>query len=350
MATRRIVGTGARTVAMLTAFQRFIEDYTPMPYQSIERDLKVKLDQQINFITHCRPHSIAMGGAVRWLKKKLAGYAPNQDLDQTRARLLTDISNFVSERIITAAWTIADHVAQSIIEDGDRILVFGHSTAVTLALLQAKNYGKSFSVIVVDCYPFLEGQETARECAEAGIEVTYTLLNGLSYLVQESSLTLLGSVALLANAFLVNRTGSATTAMMAKEHVKPVLVLCESFKLSDRVLLDSCCYNELSNPDVLWNDQGPRYQGIQLEVSTKIRSQQPVSAGKLQQLSAAPRDDQGTAPEPLSRGRQIFPVAGVTPCNPCYDVTPNTFIDYVVTEAGVSPATNVPALARAFGI
>ncbi|KAL8435068.1 hypothetical protein ACSSS7_002738 [Eimeria intestinalis] len=72
MGQRKIVGANARTAAMLTAFQRFIEDYSPPPYQAIDKHLKQMLDRQINFITHCRPHSIAMGGTIRWLKRRLS--------------------------------------------------------------------------------------------------------------------------------------------------------------------------------------------------------------------------------------------------------------------------------------
>ena len=60
-------------VPALVAFQRFIEDYCPPPYQSVEKHLKVVLDKHISFITQCRSHSIPMGGAIRWLKATLTG-------------------------------------------------------------------------------------------------------------------------------------------------------------------------------------------------------------------------------------------------------------------------------------
>ena len=65
------IGGWAFLLFSAAAFQRFIEDYSPPPYQAVDKHLKQMLDRQINFITHCRPHSIAMGGTIRWLKRRL---------------------------------------------------------------------------------------------------------------------------------------------------------------------------------------------------------------------------------------------------------------------------------------
>ncbi|PHJ21820.1 initiation subunit 2 family protein, partial [Cystoisospora suis] len=250
MGKRKVTGTNARTVAMLTAFQRFIEDYCPAPYEAIEKHLKITLDRQINFITHCRPHSLAMGGVIRWLKRRLSRYA-TMPLQDTKMSLCTDISTFIRERILVATCAVADGF-QSIIEPGDCLMVFGKSTAVLRALLEAKKNGFRFSVVVVDSHPHLNGQVTARICAAAGIEVSYTLLNGISYHIEDVTKVVLGAAALLANASVVGRAGSAVVAMEGKVHAKPVLVLCESYKMFDKIVLDSCSFNELDDPQLVW--------------------------------------------------------------------------------------------------
>ena len=56
---------------------------------------------------------------------------------------------------------------------------------------------------------------------------------------------------MLVNGILIARAGTALVAMAAHEHGVPVLVCCETYKFTERVLLDSICYNELGNPDQL---------------------------------------------------------------------------------------------------
>ncbi|KAL8447173.1 hypothetical protein Emag_004439 [Eimeria magna] len=349
MGQRKIVGANARTAAMLTAFQRFIEDYSPPPYQAIDKHLKQMLDRQINFITHCRPHSIAMGGTIRWLKRRLSSYAALQ-LEETRSRLSLDISNFIAGRLLSATWTAASIVEQQLIENGDNVMVFGRSTAINCALLQSKKQGLQFSVVMVDAPHSVSGQATAKEFADAGIYVTYTMLN-------------------------------ATVAMMGKVHAKPVLVVTETYKMSDRVMLDSCSFNELADPALVWRPPcGEETAG--------------GGAGGPPSSSSAQKSGAATAPAGCSSaaasGGEAWDAGGfggetggggggwdrqqqqdqqqqqqqqqqharcaycqsefqVPVVNPTYDVTPAQFIDYVVTEDGVFPASSIPSLICGLG-
>ena len=58
---------------------------------------------------------------------------------------------------------------------------------------------------------------------------------------------LFGAHAFLANGYVMSRIGTAQVALMAKWHRVPVIVCCETYKFSDRVLTDSFVYNELGN-------------------------------------------------------------------------------------------------------
>ncbi len=55
----------------------------------------------------------------------------------------------------------------------------------------------------------------------------------------------LGAAALLSNGTAISRVGTAVVAMMAHTMKKPVMFCVETIKFSDKVLLDSICYNEL---------------------------------------------------------------------------------------------------------
>jgi len=64
-----ICGSTARMVAMLLAFKTLIEDYQTPVGTSLARHLTSHhLSPQIDFLRSCRPLSISMGNAIRWLK------------------------------------------------------------------------------------------------------------------------------------------------------------------------------------------------------------------------------------------------------------------------------------------
>jgi translation initiation factor eIF-2B subunit delta len=69
-----ICGSTARMVAMLLVFKTVIEAYQTPPGNSLARHLTSHhLGPQIEFLKSCRPLSISMGNAIRWLKdSKLA--------------------------------------------------------------------------------------------------------------------------------------------------------------------------------------------------------------------------------------------------------------------------------------
>jgi translation initiation factor eIF-2B subunit delta len=114
---------------------------------------------------------------------------------------------------------------------------------------------------------------------------------------------------------ILSRVGSASVALMAKSHNVPVLVCCETYKISNRVQLESITWNELGNPeDVLsptmsshtWNE----------ESDEKKESGVGGNCNNLRLL------------------------------NLLYDLTPSEFVSGIVTEMGILPPTSVAVLLR----
>ena len=132
------------------------------------------------------------------------------------------------------------------------------------ALLEAKRQGINFRVVVVDSRPMLEGELTD-PCAALilfcltpltgrnllinlnhhQIPTTYVLLSALGSLLTSVDLVLLGTHALLSDGAMYARAGTATVAMMAKAAGKAVVCCCETYKFSDRIMLDSIGGNEV---------------------------------------------------------------------------------------------------------
>jgi translation initiation factor eIF-2B subunit delta len=135
------------------------------------------------------------------------------------------------------------------------------SSVVEKVLLLAHGEGKRFSVYVVDSRPMLEG--SAWSCpwnhvteplvgkkllialSSAGIPCTYLLLPAIGSVIADVSTVFIGAHSLHSNGAVHSRAGTALVSMMAKQHSIPVVVCCETYKISETVQLDSFTKNEL---------------------------------------------------------------------------------------------------------
>lgn len=131
------------------------------------------------------------------------------------------------------------------IKDGEVILTYARSSVVEGVLLEAKKQGKHFSVVVVDSRPLYEGKNLLAVLLSANISTTYVLLPALSLILPRVSLCLLGTHSLLSNGSMFSRAGTAMVAMMLKDKGVPVICCCETYKFSERIMLDSIVGNEM---------------------------------------------------------------------------------------------------------
>lgn len=279
-----------------------IESYSTPPGNTLTRHLTSHvLSPQIEFLASCRPLSISMGNAIRWLKLEISKVDIDlPDVDAKR-NLCDAIDNFLRERVTFADQVIASSAAEKI-KDGDVIMTYGKSSVVQQSIVQAFEDGRSFQVIVVDSRPLHEGRNLAATLSRLGLDVKYCLLNGLAHSVFNATKVFLGAHAMLSNGRLFARVGTALVAMEANEADKPVIVLCETIKFTERVALDAIVHNEVAPPDELVIKGGP-----------------------------------------LENWREM---KRLQLCNVMYDVTPAEYIHMIISESGNVPPTSVPVLHR----
>ena len=55
----------------------------------------------------------------------------------------------------------------------------------------------------------------------------------------------MGASAVFSNGAVMSRVGTSVVATMAHHYKKPVIILCETFKFSEAVRLDSFVWNEI---------------------------------------------------------------------------------------------------------
>lgn len=303
-----IVGGNARCIAMLRAFQEAIKDYCTPPEKAFARDLTAKVSSYVSFFIECRPLSISMGNAIRFLKSRIAGLLLTFSESEAKAALSADINRFINEKIVLADKVIVRHAVTKI-RDGDVLLTYGSSSVVEMILLYAHELGKQFRVVIVDSRPKLEGQALLRRLVTKGLSCTYTHINALSYIMHEVTRVFLGAASVLSNGTVYSRVGTACVAMVAHAFRVPVLICCEAYKFHERVQLDSICSNELGDPDAI--SKVPR----RLDVNYL---------------------DNWTDNENL----QLL--------NLVYDATPSDYISMIITDYGMVPPTSVPVIVREY--
>jgi len=290
-------------VALLTALKRVIADYSTPPDKELWRHLDDRLKPCISFLEGCRPKSVSMGNAIRYVKRQISTTAALKSEGEAKRHLYDMIDRFVDENVELAGKAISEQAGNKIAPRGDVLLTFGASSLVARILLDAHAQGKQFRVIVLDARPHCEGLHTLRRLASAGVKVSYLLVSAAPYVMPEVTKVLLGAHALLANGNVMSRVGASQVSLVARAHNVPVLVCCETYKFCERVQTDSFVFNELGDPEDL--------------VSSSSSS------------IANWRDK-----------NKLFLL------NLRYDVTPADLVTAVITELAVLPCTSVPVVLR----
>ena len=127
---------------MLQAFQEAIKDYSTPPEKSLIRDLYERIGSYVSFLIECRPLSVSMGNAIKFLKNRIAKFPLNLPEFEAKTSLYTDINHFINEKLLIADNVIVKHVVTKI-WDGDVLLTYGSSSAVELILLRAHENGET---------------------------------------------------------------------------------------------------------------------------------------------------------------------------------------------------------------
>lgn len=303
-ATGAIRGGNARCSAMLQVFSAVLDDYQPP--DDATTDYRSHFDQFVLkpsftfWTTRCRPHSVSMGNAFTFLKTAVASLSRDLPLVEAKEMIQETIERYLLERLDYAGRAIAQH-AMAKIENGDVILTFGNSQTISVLLTTAKKEGVNFYVWVVDSRPLWEGKQMLQTLRKADIPCGYIQLNALTYVMQQVTKVFLGASALMSNGSIYSRVGSAGVALLAKDRHIPVLVCCETYKISNKVQLESITQNELGNPDALVREES------------------------LKQWKELPN---------------------LKLLNLLYDVTPPDFVSGIVTEVGIIPPTSIAVLLR----
>lgn len=303
-----LFGSNQRCVAMLIVFKSIMDDVSNSLSSSPMKDLQLALKQAMDFLDISRPLSISMTNAYKLVNEeilKLSQASANEVLaqlmssgqvtnptvhdeqtkyEEQKKQLKDFIDRFIDEEIWSAQRGICENIVSNITTN-DVILVYGCSTIVQHVLLHAKCRGKTSKVIVVDSPPHFNGRRMSSFLNENSIDFSYTLINSLSFFMRQATKVLLGANSLLANGYVMSHIGTSQVALMANAFNVPTLVCCETYKLNDRVYVDSFGCNEVDSGHELGSVLNLRYDLTPPEfISMVINEKSTVPANSVAAL------------------------------------------------------------------
>lgn len=161
-----------------------IEDYNTPSQKEFCRGLEAILHPCVNYLQQCRPLSVSITNALKFIKWQISQLPANQTDAELKEHLLESVDTYVRDQIEKAAQAISIFVQQKI-SNGDVILTFGCSSLICHIIEEAQKRNVDFSVIVVDSRPHHEGQEMLRRLVANKIRCTFVLINAIGFVMPE---------------------------------------------------------------------------------------------------------------------------------------------------------------------
>ncbi|XP_024938357.1 translation initiation factor eIF-2B subunit alpha isoform X2 [Cephus cinctus] len=135
------------------------------------------------------------------------------------------------EKLVAARGKVA-RVAANFINDGSKILTHSKSRVVLQAMKEAVANKKIFEVYVTASSPDNSGEIMCQDLQQLGVSCTLILDSAMGYMMEQVDMVMVGAEGVVESGGVINKIGTYTMAMCAKEVKKPFYVLTESFKFS----------------------------------------------------------------------------------------------------------------------
>jgi ribose 1,5-bisphosphate isomerase len=239
-----------------------------------------------------RPTAVSLPNALRYVFAGMEG-ATVEDL---RASTLAAVEEFQT-RLETAQDDLGA-IGANRLRDGDTVLTHCHSTDALACIAGAREQGKSLSAIVKETRPRKQGHITARQLREMDVPVTLIVDGAAGRYLDDADHVFVGADSITADGSVVNKIGTRSLAVTARERDTPIVVAAQTLKLDPATL-----------------------SGHTVEIETRDESEV---------ISNEERDS----------------IGDIEVANPAFDVTPPRYVDAIVTERGQFPPESIVTLMR----
>lgn len=177
-----------------------------------------------------KPMTSVVSGSELFLRFITLAKFDDKTIQEVREIMLGRGKSFLAK--LLESRNVVAKQATSFISDGCRILTHGRSRVVRDTLILAAKMNKRFQVFVTQSFPDKQGEQMQIELEAQGIECTLILDSAMGYVMETVDMVFVGAEGVVESGGIINRVGTFTMAMCAREMKKPVYVLVESFKFS----------------------------------------------------------------------------------------------------------------------
>jgi ribose 1,5-bisphosphate isomerase len=248
---------------------------------SLKSSAKKDLAECVSLLSKARPTEPLLRNGLRYVVEKVhRGEEVGNAVDE-----YTGMCKKAVEKII--------EFGSRRIESGSRIMTHCHSSLIVDILKHAARK-KHFEVYVCEARPKYQGRITASELSKAGIPVVFVVDSAMRYFINDMDLALVGSDAITADGYFINKIGTSMLALCADEARTEFGVACELLKFDPRTARGFAEPIEERNFHEVWKNP-PKH--------VKIR-------------------------------------------NPAFDTTPPKCVKFIITEAGIIMPENILSMAH----
>ncbi len=246
-----------------------------------------------------RPTAVNLPWAIERILRRANQAISKQSSLPDLAQSLRDEAQAIADEDFEACLNMGRYGAE-LITDGDTLLT--HCNAGSLAtvgwgtalapMYVAHRAGKHLHVFVDETRPVLQGARlTAWELQQEGIPLTLITDNMAGYFMRQGAIkaVFVGADRIAANGDVANKIGTYSVAVLARAHSIPFYVVAPRSTIDVKLSSGEQIPIEQRNPEEV----------------TKVR------------------------------GVVIAP-AGICVANPAFDVTPNSYVTAIITEAGIA--------------
>jgi ribose 1,5-bisphosphate isomerase len=246
---RRLEVQGARNIA-IAAVKAVEAMATQVEARSKEDFLKILYNAR-DILFASRVTEPLMRNAIRRIIAKVKE-ASEDNVETIREVISTAAKEFLKD--LDKSGELIAEIGAKRIRDKAVVFTHCHSSTVVNILKRAKDQGKSFEVICTETRPLFQGRITAGELVEAGIKTTLIVDSAARFFMNEADIVIVGADAITSEGNVVNKIGTSTVALIAKEARTPFYVASELLKFDPETMYGDYEKIEERSPEEIWEN------------------------------------------------------------------------------------------------
>jgi ribose 1,5-bisphosphate isomerase len=246
---RRLEVQGARNAAI--AAIKALESLAAATKAKTRKDFIQELSEAKALLFAARETEPLMRNAIRWVLTQV------EDSDE---RNVTELANLVSassqnfQKSLQESKERIAEIGAKRIRDGSVVFTHCHSSTVTYMLGKALKEGRNFEVVCTETRPALQGRITAKEMLALGVKTTFIVDSAARSFINSVDLVMVGADAITSEGNVVNKIGTGTIALLAREARKPFYVVSELLKFDPATLYGEYERIEERSRDEIWKE------------------------------------------------------------------------------------------------